>query len=912
MQLERYWQQIEQSFERGNADAALSMLEELLARFPSHLEGLCLLAEILKQKGQHADAQRCLAAVQAIDPENELLPAETKALPAPKSRTFFLRRSSTASETHTSVSSQACQENVEKGMHAIGIGRHREASRFFQMAVAASPENPVAQLGLLESLWRSGSWQAARTQALAMLSTHPLWVKARLILADLALDQGNDAEAAVWMHEAQSLDPSFIVARRLLHHSEFESSFMNLSRRQNIDESFTAEKPAEKQKNLPAPVPALPVGPEESETIADDESNDAEPELGEKFDLEEELEKVLKDLESIIVGDDEDEDEDAGEEDDEDEDDGENEDEEVLAVKRHAPHAIDTDVETELPLQFIVAPEGTLETDAAGQSASSQAEETEQEGEPAIAASTEEQKAISEAVMVLVINRLRLRAKYGRENWRKIEKALEEYVHALKAEGGYTVMPVYFDNSMTVADNGLAAREVASQVRMIFQSISISRGEDYPALYYVLIVGGDDIIPAFRLPNMTGDADTAVVSDNPYGTDDENWLTPKWAVGRLPSANDDGTYLLNRIKDATLMHRQHTAPRGLRSLLHRLQKRKAAEEPTSFGLAASIWRRSSRAVFKTIGNPFDLRLSPPVSHKEFIWGNSAPYTYQYYCLHGLTDSNYWYGQRDPSMPADYAQFPVTLTPDLIPSSPTHQSIIFTSACYGLSIEDGSVEGNLSRSFMSRQAIGVVGSTGIAYGGLEPPLVGADRLAAEFWRCIQRGFPVGIALQQAKLQFAAATITAQEYLDWEDQKTLTSFMLLGDPSIRPPLSPKAQSLTLSELKEAFAGPLEQQIINQAEEVEFSELALKRIQEVVVGQVPVMEGSSVKVAQQVVNAGTLVSHAPGETEEEMKQRQKVRFIVTLKQELNINDNGKGQQWVRVTTNDTGSILKITASH
>ena len=75
---------------------------------------------------------------------------------------------------------------------------------------------------------------------------------------------------------------------------------------------------------------------------------------------------------------------------------------------------------------------------------------------------------------------------------------------------------------------------------------------------------------------------------------------------------------------------------------------------------------------------------------------------------------------------------------------------------------------------------VVGSTCIAYGAVATPLVAADLLGNYFWQQMKGGRTAGEALMLAKIDMAREMIKRQGFLDAEDQKTLLSFVLYGDP------------------------------------------------------------------------------------------------------------------------------------
>jgi hypothetical protein len=69
---------------------------------------------------------------------------------------------------------------------------------------------------------------------------------------------------------------------------------------------------------------------------------------------------------------------------------------------------------------------------------------------------------------------------------------------------------------------------------------------------------------------------------------------------------------------------------------------------------------------------------------------------------------------------------------------------------------------------------------MAYGAIGSPLAAADLLGQFFWRDLLDGLPAGEALRQAKIRLADEMNRRQGFLDGEDQKTLISFVLYGDP------------------------------------------------------------------------------------------------------------------------------------
>jgi hypothetical protein len=351
----------------------------------------------------------------------------------------------------------------------------------------------------------------------------------------------------------------------------------------------------------------------------------------------------------------------------------------------------------------------------------------------------------------------------------------------------------------------------------------------------VLIVGPHEIIPFHRLPNPLEDGDAEVFSDNPYGSRDENYLVMDWPVGRLPCSLHHPEDWLTLLENLTTPYQRNTKskakPKGyaksLAPLWSWVQYLLSLFQPTtcnfsSFGYTAAAWRFASFAVFRQIGNPQAMLISPQlvkklrsaetakrrlVRHtKAFgtleevpvkLSSESQPIlskteqihipsaTAGYFNLHGLADSPEWFGQSDPTESSDTlvatADHPVALQPgDILLNPESGMEIIFSEACFGAYTSEKDPSTSLALAFLKKGCRAFVGSTSTSYGSNGTPLIAADYLAYEFWKYLRQGLPAGECLRQAKLSMARELSKTYGYLDGEDQKTLISFVLYGDP------------------------------------------------------------------------------------------------------------------------------------
>jgi hypothetical protein len=96
-----------------------------------------------------------------------------------------------------------------------------------------------------------------------------------------------------------------------------------------------------------------------------------------------------------------------------------------------------------------------------------------------------------------------------------------------------------------------------------------------------------------------------------------------------------------------------------------------------------------------------------------------------------------------------------------------------------------VDDSVALSCLAGGSTAFVGATGVAYGGLDGPLVAADLLAQRFWRRLSAGADAGSALARAKAELASEALAQHGYVDAEEEKAVHNFVLYGDPSLTCP-------------------------------------------------------------------------------------------------------------------------------
>ncbi len=318
------------------------------------------------------------------------------------------------------------------------------------------------------------------------------------------------------------------------------------------------------------------------------------------------------------------------------------------------------------------------------------------------------------------------------------------------------------------------------------------RGE---RLAYVLLVGGHEIVPHHRLPNPVDDNDMDVPSDNPYATHGDNYLIPARAVGRLPHEHDSPDLLLSQIRTLQAAWREHAlSGKGLwgnvwGTLLPWSPAPRTLPPGESLGMSAQVWERAAEEVFHTLDSRGALRVCPPDSAARWEEEPLPALPFYYFNLHGVENGGSWYGQAGAIQGMGTETFPVALTPAQVQGMALNRAVLFTESCYGANPQATRAADSIALSALRQGCSLYIGSTNTSYASFSPPLMAADLLAAFFWKGIAESLPGGVALQQAKLELAETLMRRTGFLEVEEQKTLTSFVLYGDPALpllrRPP-------------------------------------------------------------------------------------------------------------------------------
>ncbi len=374
-----------------------------------------------------------------------------------------------------------------------------------------------------------------------------------------------------------------------------------------------------------------------------------------------------------------------------------------------------------------------------------------------------------------------LTAKYGKNNKDFIDQEMRSAADAIENRNGWNAMVFYPDEFQANSKTVLDPQSIRNSIIKLDESLA-QKGSMIGAL---LIVGGHDVVPFFKLSNPAMDDDLSICSDAPYGSPDSSrYYDQQWQVGRIPGdSSDDPGLLLSQLRSIQNYHIAKYEQEQSRS------KRKSAKAPRgakikkgvkSFGYCCSVWQRPSVAIYRNLTDSSEMLVSPPTMATNFPSSRLEGIDFGYFNLHGIKGQPNWYGQKDSKDTSAIPMIPVALQIQNLQPVTKTPKVVFAENCYGAEILNRNESNAISLHMIGKGTHVFIGSTVIAYGAMSLPLTAADLLAHLFWKHLMTGISCGEAFRRAKKNLATETESNSGALDGEIQKTLISFIFLGDP------------------------------------------------------------------------------------------------------------------------------------
>lgn len=544
-------------------------------------------------------------------------------------------------------------------------------------------------------------------------------------------------------------------------------------------------------------------------------------------------------------------------------------------------------------------------------------------------------------IYVIFTTRSGLVKQYGEENFNLIDRELHRLVDNIAIRKYWNALLYYADDpEKAPARPAYKLRPAVAidpwELKLALVDLDSALGKRGEMIGAVLIIGGPEVVPFHNLPNPVDDTDVEIPSDNPYATRDENYFIPEWPVGRLPGGiGDNPKPLLQALAGMIRYHTNQEAPqpwyqrtwRMLSETFLRLWPFKSSILP-GVGYSAAIWRRASLSVFRKVGDPRHLFISPPNQvqsngdHPQHGNGNTnnfhlPPARLGYFNLHGLPDADEWYGQRDPSEPGDEIDFPTALRPEDIGRSNGHPGsvleVVFSEACYGANILSRKADQAISLKFLMAGSRAFIGSTATSYGSISTPLIAADLLGLAFWHLLREGHPAGEALRRAKISLAREMHRRQGYLDGEDQKTLISFVCYGDPLAqidRIHLDPKSvlRPTTIPAPVSTVCDKCESTLSPES----IPDEVMSQVKRVVAQYLPGMKGAQMAYSLEHAGCNSLEHTCPTAQigAKSIPNQTPTRQVVTLSKQIQKNSHIH-KQFARLTLDADGKLVKLVVS-
>jgi hypothetical protein len=305
-------------------------------------------------------------------------------------------------------------------------------------------------------------------------------------------------------------------------------------------------------------------------------------------------------------------------------------------------------------------------------------------------------------------------------------------------------------------------------------------------------------------------------------------------------------------------------------------------------------------------------VSPPAGTGSVHKSGLLPANLTYFNLHGLPDTAEWYGQKDLDSDQDDPDYPVALSIKDISTNGQAPRLVFSEACYGAHIDDKEESKSLALHFLANGTLAMVGSTCISYGSVSTPLIGADLFGQVFWKQIHTGQTVGEAFLQAKISLVQEMNQRQGYLDGEDQKTLISFVLYGDPLVT--LNEKGSK------QKSLIRPREYPTVktindHSAQEIETEKVSIDLVaqtKKIVQQYLPAYQDAEIQYSQ--YNPSTLIATNPYADSSVVTKVKK--SMVGRQTKIVLNKSVKvarhnHQHYARITLDDHGRMVKLVVS-
>lgn len=387
------------------------------------------------------------------------------------------------------------------------------------------------------------------------------------------------------------------------------------------------------------------------------------------------------------------------------------------------------------------------------------------------------------SIKLSVTVRSALVAKYSPAALARIDAAVAAWIKADLARGIRT-LHVALDDPAGMTAQGVAPVKGKVSAQKAKRAIDALAKKLAPE--YIVILGGDDVIPYFRVKNPShdpdGDTDVMVATDNPYASSRvyrasaiKSYLIPDRVVGRIPdlpgAAGADPLWLVTPLKTATAWTPKPAVFYG-----------------SAYATCCDAWKNAGLATMRYLGLPTaDLMISPPTVDATATARGRLARTLHFTKCHGAQIDANFYGQKGNSFPE--ILFSGTLAGQIVPGTLPAAMCCYGAQVYSPADPAARPAGALpiSMTYLRGGAVGFMGSTEIAWVGPQIMMC-ADWIVAAYLKKALAGASLGRAMMESKQDYVQYVTGQGQRLDTADEKTMIEFVLLGDPSLHPVAAP----------------------------------------------------------------------------------------------------------------------------
>lgn len=525
---------------------------------------------------------------------------------------------------------------------------------------------------------------------------------------------------------------------------------------------------------------------------------------------------------------------------------------------------------------------------------------------------------------VIISSRNNLSKKYGNNNAEVIINLMHELGNKFNQLSNWRGLVLLPDDEASCKELNIpiSSNCEAWTIKQDLVTLDAKLATEGEMIGALLIVGGNDIIPFHVLPNPTVDGDKTVYSDNPYGSPDENYFVQQWPVGRLPDeSNRDASFLLdqlhrlNREYSVKVNAKLRTKSNPIFAWFENLRRAfiramRPYKHPETLALSAEVWKTPSAIITSIINKSESLLTCPPTKKehlKEYLGDKTK---FAYFNLHGIESGSEWYGQSEYIEGG--SDFPIAMGPTNFRPSSTAPEIVLSEACYGANIINKNIADSVALTLIAQNCRSFIGSTCISYGSVSKQLVAADLLAKEFWNYIKNNIPSGYALMRAKIAFSQKMTEQQGYLDGEDQKTILSFVLYGDPLA----SASIVSDSSTPLVRPVISPVLNTVSDSTDELVFSKdemppEILNKVNKTISSYLPNLNGATITLTPQLTGFKLPPNSSRVHDLANSSQTGSQRYVVMLKKSVYCHEGRCHDFFARLTFTQDGEIHKLSAS-